>query len=67
MKDPSLGSFIWYSSNTDKGDRASLMVYIVNREGLFSWYASLVQRDGWKLNKVKGISRTQFEAVMRRI
>jgi len=60
------GVFVWYSSNTEKGDRASLMVYIVNPEGLFSWYASLVQRDGWKLNKVKGISRAQFEAVIRR-
>jgi len=55
--------FIWYSSNTEKGDRASLMVYVVNSEGVFPWYASLVKRDGWQLNKVRGISRAQLEAM----
>jgi len=57
------GVFIWYSSDTEKVDRASLMVYVVNSEGLFPWYASLVKRDGWKLNKVRGISRAQLEAM----
>jgi hypothetical protein len=57
------GVFIWYSGNTERGDRASLMVYVVNSEGLFPWYASLVKRDGWKLNKVRGISRAQLEAM----
>ena len=58
----SSGLFLWYSGDTEKLDRASVMVY-VNTERTGAWYASFIKRDGWKLNKVKGISRLQFDGL----
>ena len=57
----SSGLFLWYSGDTKKLDRASVMVYAVNTDRTGAWYASFIDRDGWKLNKVKGISRRQFD------
>lgn len=42
-------------------DRASLIVYSVEGVDTVPWYASFLKRDRWKLNKVKGISRVQFD------
>jgi hypothetical protein len=37
------------------------MVYSALGDQIVPWYASLVRRDRWRLNKVKGISRIQFD------
>jgi hypothetical protein len=60
----SSGLFLWYSGETVKMDRASLMVYAVQGEQTVPWYASFVKRDEWRLNKVKGISRVQFDEMV---
>ena len=61
----SSGLFLWYSGETEKIDRASLMVYAVQVDKAVPWYASFVKRDEWRLNKVKGISRVQFAEMFR--
>jgi hypothetical protein len=54
------GLFLWYSGDTKTLDRASVMVYSTDRDQTFTWYASFVKRNPWRLNKVRGISRNQF-------
>jgi len=60
----SSGLFLWYSGETAKMDRASLMVYVVEGDQAIPWYASFTNRDGWRINKVKGISRMQFNRMI---
>jgi len=40
------------------------MVYAVKGDQTVPWYASFVKRNEWKLNKVKGISRVQFDEMV---
>lgn len=60
----SSGLFFWYSGGTKEINRGSMMVYIVEGEQTVTWYASLVKVEDWKLNKVKGVSRLQFEQMV---
>jgi hypothetical protein len=60
----SSGLFLWYSGETEKMDRAAVMVYAVQGCQTVPWYASFMKRDGWMLNKVKGISRLQFDEMV---
>ena len=55
------GLFLWYSSNTKKNDRASVMVYSVEDGAIEAWYASFSRGSGWKLDSVKGIDREALE------
>jgi hypothetical protein len=60
----SSGLFLWYSGETEKIDRASIMIYAVQGDQTVPWYASFVKRVEWRLNKVKGISRVQFDEMV---
>jgi len=40
------------------------MVYLVQVDQTVPWYASFVKRNERKLNKVKGISRFQFDEMV---
>jgi len=60
----SSGLFLWYRGETVKLDRASLMVYVVKGDQAAPFYASFSNRDGWKVGKVKGISRMQVEQMV---
>jgi hypothetical protein len=62
----SSGVFLWRSGETKTMDRASLMVYSVEGVETGPWYASFLKRDRWKLNKVKSISRVQFDDMVAR-
>jgi ankyrin repeat protein len=57
------GLFLWYSSNTKKNDRASVMVYSVKAGAIEAWYASFSKGSGWKLDSVKGIDREALEGL----
>jgi len=56
----SSGLFLWYSGATKNLDRASIMVYSTDADQAFTWYASFVKSNQWRLNRVRGISRNQF-------
>ena len=60
----SSGIFFWFSGETAKLDRASMMVYVVEGNRVFPWYASFIKRDGWIVNKLKNISRMQFKVII---
>ena len=49
--------YVWYSSETDKNKRGSLMVYRVNNGAVNTWYASFSYDDSWRLDQTKGIDR----------
>ena len=50
------GLFIWYSSNTEENQQGSIMTYEVIGDNVDTWYANLVNSDGWKVMKTKGIN-----------
>jgi hypothetical protein len=53
--------FVWYSSNTIKNDRASMMVYVVKNDRVQTWFVGFRKDVTWKLNLTKGISRELIE------
>jgi hypothetical protein len=59
------GLYIWYSSNTVKNDRSSLMVYNTTPESSVAWYASFMKKEEWIVNKTKGISKPEFAGLLK--
>jgi len=58
--DPAI--YIWFSSNTEKNDRGSIMTYSVKDGNTQAWYASFgYHQSGWRIEKVKGISKETLE------
>jgi hypothetical protein len=56
--------FVWFSSETKRNERGSLMLYQV-RDGLVSaWYASFRKAAGWVLHQTKGTTRGAVEELM---
>lgn len=49
--------YIWYSSETEKNKRGSIMVYCVKDETINTWYSSFLYSESWKLDQTKGIGR----------
>ncbi|MBZ5668085.1 MAG: hypothetical protein LAO30_26325 [Acidobacteriia bacterium] len=56
--------FVWYSSNTLKNDRASIMVYTAMNGEVESWFAAFRRNDGWSLQSTKGISREDVQSLV---
>ncbi|MHC4526015.1 MAG: hypothetical protein ACYSU8_10860 [Planctomycetota bacterium] len=49
------GVFVWWSSNTIKNGKGSLMVYSRIGSESTSWFVSFEKDDSWFFNKAKGI------------
>ncbi len=56
--------FVWYSSNTLKNDRASVMVYTAKNGEVQSWFAAFHHKDGWALQSTKGTSREDVQSLL---
>lgn len=58
--------WMWWSGKTMKGDRASLMVYIVRGEGDDeAWYVEYTfKEDDWVISKLVGVDRHRLEQMM---
>jgi hypothetical protein len=52
--------FVWYSSDTVKNLRGSLMVYIVLGDQMKTWFASFQKDKEWKLSLAKQIDRDEI-------
>jgi len=48
-------SFVWFSGNTLKNGRGTLMVYNVGPDEPVCWFAAFVRKPHWMLEKTKGI------------
>jgi hypothetical protein len=55
---------VWYSGNTIKNDRGSLMVYTVVDDRIVAWYAAFQRGESWSLSKTKGISNEKVLRLM---
>jgi hypothetical protein len=55
------GLYLWYSGNTKKVDRGSLMVYSVQGDLNLGWYASLLRRGEWRIGQTDGISTSELD------
>jgi hypothetical protein len=51
------GLFVWYSSGSAANRRGSLLVYSAREDEVAAWYAGFSERQGWRLDQVKGIGR----------
>lgn len=59
------GVFVWYSSNSKKNRRGSVMVIEVRGDVVTRWYASLLGEASWRLGLVKGTGRATAMALLR--
>jgi hypothetical protein len=50
-------SFVWYSGNTLKNGRGSVMVYSVGAAKPICWFAAFGRKSGWMLERTKGIDK----------
>jgi hypothetical protein len=56
------GAFVWFSSNSAANQRGSVMTYVSHGDHVTRWYASFLGRRGWRVGRVKGISREAVES-----
>jgi hypothetical protein len=56
------GLLIWYSGNTAKQDRASVMLYVHTPDVTDAWYLSVCrEQDAWRYQKGIEITKREFE------
>ncbi|HZB87754.1 MAG TPA: hypothetical protein VE291_03760 [Terracidiphilus sp.] len=66
IKDFSAAScFFWFSGNTLKNGRGSLMAYVVEDGKIGSWYAGFSRDPDWTITQTKGISREDLLRLTR--
>jgi len=49
-------SFVWYSGNTLKNGRGSVMVYIIRDRRPVCWFAAFRRETNWALERTKGVN-----------
>jgi hypothetical protein len=59
-----LASFVWYSGNTLKNGRGSLMVYVIGPDKPICWFAAFGRKSGWMLERTKGIEKEQVSRLL---
>lgn len=57
--------FVWYSANTLKNGRGSVMVYEATGSSIRSWFASFNRKTEWTLGAIKGAKRADVAALMK--
>jgi hypothetical protein len=57
-------SFVWYSGNTLKNGRGSLMVYSIGPHKPICWFAAFGRKSGWVLERTKGIEKEQVSRLL---
>lgn len=58
------GLCIWLSSNSKVNKQGSLMVYQIKDSKIQSWYASIEEKERWKVFKTKGIDKNQVQLML---
>ncbi|MDJ1473390.1 hypothetical protein [Xanthocytophaga flava] len=58
------GLFVWYSSNSKMNSMGAVMMYQVKDNECFPFYLSLSGGINWKVQKTKGITRSQVEEIL---
>jgi hypothetical protein len=56
--------FIWYSGNTLKNGRGSIMVYEIEAERTGCWFAAFHRHNKWELTLTKDVSRSEIQKLI---
>jgi hypothetical protein len=56
----SSASFVWYSGNTLKNGRGSMMAYNIGSPRPACWFAAFVRNSEWTLERTKGVDKEQI-------
>jgi len=56
--------FVWFSGNTIKNDRASVMVYDLRFPQPDRWFASFLKRPVWRLQMTKGMDLKDVSSLL---
>lgn len=56
--------FLWFSANTIKNDRGSIMVYDTRSQDVVSWFASFVKKSSWRLQLTKGVNLEHVSSLL---
>jgi len=59
-------SFVWFSGNTLKNGRGSVMVYRIGPDNPICWFAAFGRKSGWTLERTKGIDKEQVSRLVVR-
>jgi hypothetical protein len=59
------GLFIWYSSNSKKNRRGSVMIITAQGGVVERWYASFLEDSRWQLGLVRGCDRDSVKTLLR--
>ncbi len=54
-------AILWYTGRTLSNGKGAAMAYLPREEGYETWYASLVRKESWVVDKTKQISKAAFE------
>lgn len=58
------GLFLWYSSETKKNKKGSLMIYRVQDNNVQTFYATLEDKNGeWQVTKTKGVELNELKLI----
>jgi hypothetical protein len=60
------GLFVWFSANSEKNQKGSLMIYRVDKDNVESWYVSIDNNDGWTISKTKGINKDLINRIINK-
>ena len=55
------GLMVWFSGNTKQNCRGSLMVYVVEPNKPWAWYAAISKDRDWTTCRLKGITELELE------
>jgi hypothetical protein len=55
------GLFVWFSADTEKNRRGSVLVYAVVSGETSSWYASFKCDGAWRIDRVEGVDKATVE------
>ncbi len=58
------GLFVWYTSNTKANQQGAIMAYRVQRKKVYTWFATVENRDGWRITKAKGVALQELEDLL---
>ena len=56
-------ALIWYSGNSKKNRRGSLMVYLPTTEVHWPWYVGFCKKQHWVIDITEGISNEELKAL----
>jgi hypothetical protein len=55
---------VWYSGNTLKNGRGSVMAYSVGSGEPVCWFAAFTRKSSWVLEKTKGVDKEQIASLL---